>query len=431
MSQYDSLNIRVTDLALGYLFDYDLKTWEVKEEFEYDWGNEYYTKEYKITSGSEEKYLSIEVDDEIELAIWDKVNPLAIDRNLPKYIVQNDEPPREVSLGGQTYIRTEEANAYWRNTRNSNWQGFVNWDYETTDGSKMLSIERWGDEEFEAAAGKVIKEYEISNILPRSGQPKRAPRDYEENKKKSRNFFFLLIIGLIFIFFGMSRCNSNSGSTSEYTKNPVDELTKEYFDYASFSIILYDMDVKSSGWSKDYLHQYLIISHKDTVGEPEKKYSDWLPVSQSYFQQNEGNLGMELVAKRDGEINKSVSPPGYGSYVGNERYGRWETNSRGESFWSFYGRYRFMTSMFDLMTRPVYRNYYNDYYTGYRGSRTYYGPQVNGSSYYGTNSDYTKKNKPYYYSRKSQRDQQRTTRSSSRYNSSGSSYRSRGGGFGK
>ncbi|MGB0430472.1 MAG: DUF4178 domain-containing protein [Bacteroidia bacterium] len=437
MSQYDSLNIRVTDLALGYLFDYDLKTWEVKEEYEYDWGNENYTKEYKVTSGTEEKYLSVEVDDEIELAIWDKVSPIAIDRNLPKYIVENDEPPREVNLGGITYIRTEESNGYWRNTKSSNWDGFVNWDYENTDGDKMLSIERWGDEEFEAAAGKVVKEFEISNILPRADQPKRAPRDYEEKKKTSRTFFFVIIIGIIFIFFGMSRCSSGGSdanrtytSSTENAKNPVDEFTKEYLEYMSFSVVLYDMDVKTSGWSKEYLHQYLIISHKDSLSDPEKKYTDWYPVKSSFYKSNENNLGMELVSKKDGKLNKSISPPGYGSYVGNERYGRWETNSRGESFWSFYGRYMFMSSMFDLINRPVYRNYYTDYNTGYRGNSAYYGPQVNGSSYYGTNSSYTKKSKPYYYSRKNQRQRStRSSRSSSRY--SGSSYRSRGGGFGK
>ncbi|MFY0672893.1 MAG: DUF4178 domain-containing protein [Bacteroidia bacterium] len=432
MSQYDSLNIRVTDLALGYLFDYDLKTWEVKEEFEYDWGNENYTKEYKVTSGYEEKYLSVEVDDEIELAMWDNISPLAIDRNLPQYIIKNDEPPSEVSLGGITYIRTEKSNGYWRNTKKSDWDAFINWDYENIDGNRMLSIERWGDEEFEASAGKVIKEYEISNILPRADQPKRAPRDYEEKKKKSNTFLFVIIIGLIFIFMGMSRCSVNTGSSgsstsSEYKLSPIDELTKKYMDYESFSIILSDMDVQSSGWSKDYMHKYQVISSIDSLSDPIQSETNWLEVKESYFKENENNLGMELVGKKDGEINKTPAPAGYSSYVGNPRYGEWKTNSSGQSFWSFYGKYMFMSSMFDLIARPAYRGYYNDYYGSYYGRRAYYGPSTGGTNYYGTNSDYTKKSKPHYYTRRNERN----SRSSSRYRSGGSSYRSRSGGFGK
>ncbi|MBI1182920.1 DUF4178 domain-containing protein [bacterium] len=429
MSQYDSTRIRVTDLALGFLFDYDLQTWEVTEEYEYDWGNSFYTKEYKIDSGNETAFLSVEVDDEVEISIWRKVNVLGIDRNLPSFIMQHDEPPREVSLGGVTYARQEEALGYWRNTRSSNWQKFINWDYKDHSGQKLLSIERWDEEEFEAATGKVLREFEISNILPRDGQPKRAPRDYDERKKKSRNFMWLLLIGLVFVFFGLARCGN---SQSAYHKKPVDELTQQLMPNESFSIILYDMDVNESGWSYEYLHKYLVVSSATADAEPTSTYTDWLEVSEDYFKENENNLGMELVSKKDGKINKTVSPPGWGAYVGNEQYGEWKTNERGESFWSFYGKYMFFSSIFDLATRPVYRSYYGSYYNDYYGRRSYYGPSMGGGYYYGTNSSYTKQRRPDFYTRRQQKNNfstQRRSRSSSRYR--GGSYRSRGGGFGK
>jgi len=436
MSQYDSLNLRVTDLRKGFMLDYDLNTWEVTQEYEYDWGNEFYTREYKIVNGREERYLSVEVDDEIDLALWQKINLAAIDRNLASYIMSNDEPPRELSLGGVSYHRTEESLGYWRNTSSSNWQKFINWDYENADGDKYISLERWGEEEFEASTGIKVKEYEISNILPREGSPNRAPRDYVERKKKSQGFFFAIMIGVAFIFFGATRCNNSS--SGGYEKNPVDLLIQDMMDHNSFSVILYDMDLQSAGWSNQYMHKYLVLKTLDSSSSPEQFYTDWQPVNQSFFNQHKDHLGMELASKKEGEaVNKETAPPGWGSYVGNERYGEWKTNSNGETFWSFYGKYMFMSSMFHLATRPIYRSYYNDYYGGYYGrGRTYFGPTVGGSSYYGTNSSYTQKTRPDFFTRRKQKNgftstsSSRRTRSSSRWGGGGS-YRSRGGGFGK
>ena len=50
---YDPTNIKVIDIRKGWLFDYDYKTWEVMEEFEYDWSDNIFTYEYKIQSGTE------------------------------------------------------------------------------------------------------------------------------------------------------------------------------------------------------------------------------------------------------------------------------------------------------------------------------------------------------------------------------------------
>ena len=36
---YDSTNIRVQDLNVGFVFDYDMSTWEVQAAYEYDWGD--------------------------------------------------------------------------------------------------------------------------------------------------------------------------------------------------------------------------------------------------------------------------------------------------------------------------------------------------------------------------------------------------------
>lgn len=432
MSSYDSTNLRVTDLKAGFLFDYDLQNWEVKEEYEYDWGNDFYTQEYKVNCGADEGFLSVEVDDEIELAFFRKVSVVAIDPELTRKVVENEEPPRTIEYKGTTYHRTEESLGHWRNVKTSNWEQLITWDYEDESGSKYLTIERWGEEEIEVSVGHEVKEYQISNILPREEVPERAPRDIEDvkSKNKSKGCFVLVLIGLIFMVFGMARCSS---SDSSYKKNPVDKLVTELMDNYTFSVILSDMDMQTSGWDSDFMHKYKVVYQQDSSSTPEKFETEWEQVSKDYFKKHESDLGMELVSKGpDGKINRSVSPAGYGAYVGNSKYGEWKTNESGQSFWSFYGKYMFMQSMFGMFWGgPVYRSYYSDWRGNYYGSRPYYGPRGNS---YGTNSRNMQKTRPDFYQRRKQKNgfsarSGRRSRSSSRYG--GSSYRSRGGGFGK
>ncbi len=239
---------------------------------------------------------------------------------------------------------------------------------------------------------------------------------------------------LISITLTLSGCSSRSNSV-KFEKNPVDELIRDLSGVDNFSIILYDMDAKDD----TYLHQYNVITEMPDTVLYEK--TEWKVVPAQFFQANIDNMGMEIVSKKDGKLSKQASPAGYNHYVGNERYGQWRQHRDGYSFWEFYGRYAFMSSLFNMMTYPARRSYYHDYHRGgYYGSRPYYGPQ--GSKVYGTAS-YTKgktgsntkwgkqpssfkesvRNK---VSRSSStQSSSRTSRSSSRYNSSSSRSRSR------
>lgn len=219
----------------------------------------------------------------------------------------------------------------------------------------------------------------------------------------------------------------------KFVKPPIDDIIRDMPTDRVFSVLLHDMDVQGT-FVHDYHHQYTIIEER-TSGTPEEWTTGWYEVDKNYFNQHLNNMGMEIVSRgEDGKIQKSVNPPGYNNYVGNEKYGHWEQRN-GHSFWAFYGQYAFMRSMFRLGSYPVRRSYYNDYRGGYYGTgRSYYGPTTSGRSYYGTNSKYTQSTRPNStWSRNrstfKQRVANRTSRSGSRYG--GSSSRSRGGGFGK
>jgi hypothetical protein len=202
-----------------------------------------------------------------------------------------------------------------------------------------------------------------------------------------------------------------------------------------FSIILYDMDTEGS-FIKKYRHQYQII-RGDSASGPKEEITGWYEVSKDYFMANINNMGMEIASKQDGKLDKSVSPAGYGSYIGNPSYGQW-VHRDGGSFWQFYGQFAFMSTMFRLMTYPVGMSYWNDYRTNYYGTgRTYYGPTTGGRAMYGTSGQFNSGRTSSRWNTNSANSSfrqrvgsttSRSTRSSSRFSSSS---RTRSGGFGK
>ena len=194
---------------------------------------------------------------------------------------------------------------------------------------------------------------------------------------------FLVVLSSIFL--------TSCGSSERVVKDPVDNYTRDLDKYNTYSVILYDMDLEENTFSSDiYKHQYkFILPAKDTTGGKivRDSLSGWVTVSEETFNKNLDNMGMELLSKNEeGKVSKVASPAGYNNYVGNQRYGSWQTGSNGNSFWAFYGQYAFMSSMLGMMNRPIYRNSYNDYNRNYRGSRPYYGTTTSGQRAYGTGS---------------------------------------------
>lgn len=249
------------------------------------------------------------------------------------------------------------------------------------------------------------------------------------------------ICAVMFVFLA-SGCSNSSSNKNRYYKSPVDKLIVELSNVDNYSIILNDMDYQNG----DYLHEYKIVEQK---ANPDTIVSRIIPmqkVSDAFFQKHIDNLGMEIVSKKDGKLNKVAGPPGYNSYVGNPQYGHWVNRSNGSSFWEFYGKYAMLRTIFNMGSYPVYHSYYNDYERHRRDSRPYYGTTSNGGKYYGTGGHYSNGQKNSTWNSKSSsfksrvRDKvsrsaqsskrsSRVNRSSSRYKNS--SMRSRGGSYGK
>ena len=250
-------------------------------------------------------------------------------------------------------------------------------------------------------------------------------------------------LSLILLIFLAQACGPN---TPAFNKNPVDDLIKNMSDVSNFDIILYDMNFDEA--TEHYLHQYRILKEPPGSDTILSETTEWMQVSPDYFNKHVDDMGMTIVSKTNGTVDKKVSPPGYNQYVGNEKYGQWNQKSDGTSFWEFYGKYAFLRSVLGFGYSPIYYGGWNDYRRNYYPyGRTYYG-NSNGGNRYGTNSAHNRnrssastwsnKNQSFKNRVRSQaqRSTSRTSRSSrrsrsgSRY-SGGSSSRGRGFSGGK
>lgn len=247
---------------------------------------------------------------------------------------------------------------------------------------------------------------------------------------KNYKFLWVSLFGMLLF---LASCG---GSNRGYQRQPIDDLIKSLSTDQNFTIILYDMDYNES--SDSYQHQYQVLKNHVSVKDSiVSETTQWYTVSDEFFLKHQEDMGMEIASKKDGVVKKTVSPAGYSNYIGNEKYGKWEQRDGG-SFWSFYGKYMFLSSMFRMTMYPVSYGWYNIYYHDYyRYNRPYYGY---GGRTYGTGSAYNRSrnsrwnSKPSSFRQKVRNRVKSSTskrrRTSTRYRR-GSSYRSRGGGFGK
>ena len=204
---------------------------------------------------------------------------------------------------------------------------------------------------------------------------------------------------------------------------PMKRIRTALKDTPTYSIILEEMK-EDGNFFKHYFHKYRVVQG-DQSG-----VTDWMEVPEAYYKTNEAFMGMSLAAKKEGEVSDSIAPPGY-QYVGDSRYGRWQSDHTGNSFWEFYGKYALFSSLFGGWYRPIYRNDYDTY----RRYRSRNAPYFGRNNQYGTNGSVTKRNKPDFYARRMASERVKTAsfkdRVAKRTGRTRTGFRGRAGGFGK
>jgi len=163
---YDPTNITVRDLGKGYILDYGIDTWTVTAMYEYDWGDNHFTREFIIKNGSEEKFLHIEDDGGLIVTVSEKVKYRKLGETVCNYIESNQKPPKKITFEGVTYYLDEKSPGFSKEIDAEKWDELISYNYLDEEEEKILSIEQYDDDEFEVSKGIIVDELSISNILP-------------------------------------------------------------------------------------------------------------------------------------------------------------------------------------------------------------------------------------------------------------------------
>lgn len=168
-ADFDPLaDLVLSKLKVGYMLDYDLKTWQVTDFCRYDYGDGYITDEWELTSGRDTGCLERAEDDEVIWKFTRKLPICAVEGDVSRQIIENGDPPRKIVCKGKTYY-LDESGAGHMHKEGKRTAEFIYWDFLDEDGANIVTIEQWGESDFEASAGLFVEEYQFTNILPPPG----------------------------------------------------------------------------------------------------------------------------------------------------------------------------------------------------------------------------------------------------------------------
>ena len=149
----------VFNLELGDIVQYEGIDWFVEGKLIYNTGS-YTWFEYMLQEGNNVRWLSVEEDDFLEVAIFETIDSLPI----------KHWPPKKLTYLEQEYNLAESGTAKMMrlgNTLNRQAQTCHYFDY-TNSNDLCLSVEKW-EEEIEVSVGKKVNPRMLS-LLPGDGK---------------------------------------------------------------------------------------------------------------------------------------------------------------------------------------------------------------------------------------------------------------------
>jgi hypothetical protein len=143
-------------LRKGQAFDYQKIRWEILDVYEYDWGHDGRSIEYKIQGGTQEAFLEVEDDDGEIIVIFS----IEIDKNelRPDFTPEDFEGEDilgELDYAGRRYSLEEVNEGYYKNISGmERSQKLTN--YGFYDDEHFVAIAQWEDGSMDYSVGKPI-----------------------------------------------------------------------------------------------------------------------------------------------------------------------------------------------------------------------------------------------------------------------------------
>ena len=162
-------NLTLDRLREGYMVDYEMRTWEVTQHARYDYDG-WPADEWTLENDDDMLFLEHEEDGGDVFYLSDPVDvaDVSTDEGPLREVLRNqDAPPGTITYNGTTYTLDEEGPA----TRSVSGRRNELYYWSFASGDDFVALERFGESDWNAYAGREVEPYEFDNILPRDPSP--------------------------------------------------------------------------------------------------------------------------------------------------------------------------------------------------------------------------------------------------------------------
>jgi hypothetical protein len=162
----DSESVTMDTIVRGCIFEFQGETWQVRAIHEYEWEGGGKTREYECAHATDCIFVEKDEDETDSWLVTRRKPASELDSMVIEMIIERGKPPVSVQHGGVSYRLVEESAAYFKSNGEGDEKPLVVFDYEDSAETLSLSIEQWGEREFQLAIGEYVEEFRFANILP-------------------------------------------------------------------------------------------------------------------------------------------------------------------------------------------------------------------------------------------------------------------------
>lgn len=158
--------LTLSSLKKGDYLDYDMKTWQVKAANTYDWGRGDITREWQLESHDDIIFLEMEMDDTPFWSISRKIPLSRLNQRTRSRLTSGEDPPDTLTFEDTLFYLDETGGGHFHADGTNTGRELFQWTYTDDNETRYLTIEQWGEREFELCLGHPVKEYQFTDILP-------------------------------------------------------------------------------------------------------------------------------------------------------------------------------------------------------------------------------------------------------------------------
>ena len=169
----DPDSMTLESLKMGFLVDHKLETYEVVNDFQYDWSDMTSEKLYKLNelAGVDSFFLMLQREDGT-LATFKvaPVNIYALKEDLEQEIQEFKRPSNIIRFQNKAFFReySKAGSVFDMSKKTPEGYDVIVWKYFDENRKSVIRIEKHGEQAFKAFTGEIVSQIDFPNIMPKT-----------------------------------------------------------------------------------------------------------------------------------------------------------------------------------------------------------------------------------------------------------------------